>query len=239
MKKLMKKFIKTIIRGRYGQSFLGYTDITMSSTLGNLKGILPEFKTVIDIGASDARWTKEIRELYPDCYSLMIEANRLHEVKLSEYVATHKNTSYEICVAGDEEGKVYFDDSDLFGGVASKDNQIGKQLCMNSIDNLVNKSGYPGKYLLKFDTHGFELPILAGAKEILKDTAIIVMEVYNFQIANNSLKFWEMCEYLDKIGFSPVGIADLLYREKDNALWQFDLILIPKVSSVFDSNQYD
>jgi len=37
-----------------------------------------------------------------------------------------------------------------------------------------------GPYLIKLDTHGVEIPILNGSAQTLKDTNVLVVEVYNF-----------------------------------------------------------
>ena len=83
------------------------------------------------------------------------------------------------------------------------------------------------------DTHGFEIPIFEGASEILNETNLVVVETYNFNIAENSLRFHKICEYLESKGFRCIDICDPLFREKDLALWQFDLFFIRENHPVF------
>ena len=55
--------------------------------------------------------------------------------------------------------------------------------------------------MLKFDTHGFEVPILKGAAQHAGETRYIVMEVYNYRHVEGTLLFYEMCALLDGWGF--------------------------------------
>ena len=79
-----------------------------------------------------------------------------------------------------------------------------------------------------------EVPILAGATECLRETALIVMEVYNFQLTRQCLRFHEMCAHLDSLGFRCADLADPGLRPKDQIFWQADFFFLPKSSPLFD-----
>jgi hypothetical protein len=79
-----------------------------------------EIGTVIDIGASDGRWSDVCAKHYPDAHYLLIEAQDSHEEALKAYVSVHPKAQYVLAAAGDACGEIYFDDSDLFTGFASK-----------------------------------------------------------------------------------------------------------------------
>ena len=71
------------------------------------------------------------------------------------------------------------------------------------------------------------------------DTSVIIVETYNFDLTKDSLKFWEMCEYLEKRGFRPVDITEPMFRPKDQALWQMDLVFIRSDREEFRINSYE
>ena len=79
-----------------------------------------EIGTVIDIGASDGRWSDVCAKHYPDAHYLLIEAQDPHEEALKAYVSAHPKAQYVLAAAGDARGEIYFNDSDLFTGFASK-----------------------------------------------------------------------------------------------------------------------
>ena len=54
----------------------------------------------------------------------------------------------------------------------------------------------PGPYLIKLDTHGYEVPILCGATETLRNTNLLVIETYNFRLIGNNLLFHEIIAYM-------------------------------------------
>jgi FkbM family methyltransferase len=50
---------------------------------------------VIDIGASDGRWSGVCAKHYPDAHYLLIEAQDLHEEALKAYVSAHPKAQYQ------------------------------------------------------------------------------------------------------------------------------------------------
>jgi hypothetical protein len=56
--------------------------------------------------------------------------------------------------------------------------------------------GLPGPYMIKLDTHGYEVPIRLGAKETLRNANLAVIETYNFRIQGSSLLFHEMVAHM-------------------------------------------
>ncbi|MDV3001973.1 MAG: hypothetical protein N5P05_003579 [Chroococcopsis gigantea SAG 12.99] len=71
------------------------------------------------------------------------------------------------------------------------------------------------------------------AKETLYQTEMIIVETYNFGIAPGSLRFYQICQYLETKGFRCVDMCDPLFREKDKAFWQIDLFFIPFITKFF------
>lgn len=185
--------------------------------------------TVIDVGASNGMWSAVTRQSYPDATYFLIEAQRVHEPDLIKYCQGNPNTSYVLAAAGEHVGEIYFDDSAPFGGVASHVQTQSAQtvLPVTTIDHEVAERGLQGPFLVKLDTHGFEVPILKGAAATLKRTNLVVIEVYNFRIADGSLLFDEMCAYMRSQGFGVIDISEPLWRQRDGAFWQMDLFFVP------------
>lgn len=196
--------------------------------------------TIIDVGASNGSWTKMALEYFPDSSYLLVEAQPVHLAALTECVSNLPNVQFVLSAAGDRQGHIYFDAEDPFGGQASntpyKHNNI--VVPVTTIDHEVKSRGLSGPYLVKLDTHGFELPIFRGAAQILKETEIVIVECYNFKISPECLLFYEMCEYLEAVGLRCIDLADPLWRPYDNAFWQMDMIFIKKNSPQFSYSDY-
>jgi FkbM family methyltransferase len=199
-----------------------------------------EIGTVIDIGASDGRWSDVCAKHYPDAHYLLIEAQDPHEEALKAYVSAHPRAQYVLAAAGDACGEIYFDDSDLFTGFASKVRSEGarKVVRETTIDHEIGTYGLPGPYLIKLDTHGYEVPILCGAAETLRNTNLLVIETYNFRLIEGSSLFHEIIAYMRERGFGVIDMSEPHWRVLDFAFWQIDLFFVRLDRPEFLVNTY-
>lgn len=197
-------------------------------------------RTVVDVGASNGNWTQLCRSFFPEAYYFLVEAQPCHEADLRKLRSTVSNTDYVLAAAGNRKGSIYFDVSDPFGGVAS-DVPFEKD-CMEvpvtRIDDEIAARALQPPYLLKLDTHGFEIPILEGAERTLSESNLVILEVYNFKIRPEALKFYEICGYLEQKGFRPVEIVDLMLRQYDDSFWQMDIFFLRSDRKEFLYNGY-
>jgi len=212
---------------------------TMEAALARCAARLPGIRTVIDVGASDGRWSRKARGILPPAHYFMVEARTEHEAGLAG-TAAHPDFSYAICAAGNRDGEVYFDATELFGGQASDTpvERNGIVVPVRRLDSLVAERGLAGPYAIKLDTHGYEVPILEGAGGILERAVLLVIECYNFRLTPQTLLAHEMCAYLAERGFRCIDLCDPMYRARDGALWQMDLFFAPDSHAVFSSNVY-
>ncbi len=199
--------------------------------------------TVIDIGASNGRWSRVAYKYYPTAFFFLIEANKIHEKGLQAFKKYIKNSDFVLKAAGDIRGECLFEASAPFGGVASHFDQIGEgwiKTQMTTVDFEVEQHHLNAPFLLKLDTHGFEIPILKGAEKSLERTNILIIEAYNFKIIeerNDCLLFYELCKYLETKGFRPIDLIDPKFRAKDQSLWQMDIVFIRAEREEFKYNK--
>jgi FkbM family methyltransferase len=215
--------------------------LTLKAALSRIASRDLAVETIIDIGASDGRWSKIAHGFFPTAHCLLIEANPVHLEGLKQYKQTDSRIDYVIAAASDKVGSVYFHADDPFGGGASYTQQDKQYTSVpaTTIDAQVREKNLKAPFLIKLDTHGFEVPILNGAEETLKAANLLVIETYNFDlIEGTSLRFHQMCAYLEERGFRPIDMCDPLYRKRDNAFWQVDLFFVPVTRPEFQSNSY-
>jgi len=184
--------------------------------------------TVIDIGASDGRWSAQMMQYYPRATYLLVEAQPVHVSALQTFQAQHTNVQTVLKAAGESQGEIYFDAGDPLGGQASYTPLPANNIVVpvTTVDHEIAVRNLSGPFLLKTDTHGFEAPILKGAETTLSATDIIIMECYNFKIAPQCLLFHEMCAYLQDRGFRCADLVDISHRPHDATLWQMDMVFI-------------
>jgi FkbM family methyltransferase len=198
-------------------------------------------QSVVDIGASDGKWSVAAMRHLPDTSFLAIEPLEERKENLLATKKKLKNFDFSLCAAGDIDGDVVQLNvtEDLDGSTVGGNNPGSPRKCIvRTVDSLIKEKKLFGPYLLKFDTHGYELPILSGCKQILSDTSAIIMETYNFQLTPTSLRFHEMCTHLEELGFRPVDIADPMLRAYDRAFWQIDILFVKKESITFKYPHY-
>ena len=236
---MRRKLISNFLRKR-GLIIAPLDGPFLEAAMARLKGRLDALETIIDVGASNGCWTEACLRHYPKAHVLCIEAQAAHEPSLQGLKRRHANIEYILAAAGDREGTIYFEGGDLFGGVACEQ-PVGPNshpVPMTTIDTQVRQRGLSGPFLIKLDTHGFELPILSGAAKTLDSTAVLVIEVYNFQIAPTAVRFPQLCEFMENKGFRCVDIFDPMYRPKDRAFWQMDMVFMRADRPEFKSNTF-
>ena len=235
---MLKRFAKNLLR-KLGYS-LHSIDLSMEQCLHRCHERGLDINTVIDVGAAIGDWSKIALKYLPNAQYLLIEAQIPHQNALEKVKKSYPNVDFVMAAAGNRQGTIYFENSSLFGGLASEKRLEGNciEVPVTTIDFEINKRGLKPPFLIKLDTHGFEVSILEGAKETLKKANLVVIEAYNYQIAQNSLRFFELCQYMDGLGFSPIELADTSLRPYDKSFWQMDIFFIPSKSPEFEYKHF-
>lgn len=185
--------------------------------------------SVIDVGAAKGWFSGLAQDTFPGSHLLLFEPQQFHKEKLEEFCRKRENAAWVAAAAGAERGTIYFDETDPFGGQASytEYDQNNIEVPVTTIDLEVAERGLKGPFLIKLDTHGFEVPILEGAVETLKDTEMLIIECYNWKMSPEGLLFDEMCAYMRERGFRCVdaGSPHMLKGSTDK-IW-IDLVFSP------------
>ena len=217
------------------------SNLSMSSMIQRLVQRSVPIQTVIDIGASNGKWSTACMKHFPNASYLAIEPLKERQEALETSKLRFTNFDYALCVAGKVDGdEVDLNvTADLDGSTVEGENSGSPRTCLvRTIDSLLVEKNLSGPYLLKFDTHGYEMPILSGSNDTLMNTAAIIMETYNFQLTPTSLRFPEICAHMEQLGFRPVDIAEPMLRLYDKAFWQIDILFLKTDSDVFQYQHY-
>lgn len=213
----------------------------MESVLMRLSRRSGSIGTVIDIGASNGRWSDMAMPFFPQARFIGVDPLSEREPQLKRLKERHPRFDYVLCVAGEEaEATVQMAVSgDLDGSTVGGSDGVVRQVPSRSVDAIVRMKQCQGPFILKFDTHGFEVPILKGATQTLANTQYIVMEVYNYRHTEGTLLFHEMCALLDTMGFRCFNMADPMQRPLDRSLWQMDFFFARKDDELFREDSYN
>jgi FkbM family methyltransferase len=100
---------------------------------------------------------------------------------------------------------------------------------MTTVDSAASRL-FPGRTvdLLKLDVQGYELEVLKGAAQSLGQVQVILAEVNLLDIHAGVPLLAELVAWLDARAFVAFDICGLTRRPLDRALWQTDMVFVPR-----------
>ena len=213
--------------------------LSTSNALARVKARGLEVGTIIDVGASDGRWSLKARDVLPGVRCHLIEANPVHRTSLEALCRDRPGFSCSLVAAGPTDGEIAFDGTNPGGGrAAPPDGRDHPVLPQRSLASLARERNLAPPYLIKLDTHGYELPILEGAAELFPHTRLLVIEAYTFPLRGTGPRFFELSAWMAERGFLVIDLSEPLWRPGDGALWQFDLFFVPASRPEFASIRF-
>lgn len=199
-----------------------------------------QIASIFDLGAAQGDWSRMALNRFPRARIMGVDPLAERVADLERLKQENPRFDYVCAVAGAKDGGAVdlAVTADLDGSSVHGSEGQRRTVPVRSLDAIAAMKGLGGPYFLKFDTHGFERPILEGAGEVLAQTRFIVMEAYNFRHTPETLLFHEMIDYLGRRGFRVSHIVDVLNRPNDGALWQIDLMFARADDPIFDSDSF-
>lgn len=194
--------------------------------------------TIVDVGASDGRWSKMAREVWPDARLLLFEPNPVFGDALAEMERGGATVARALaCSQVDGEKAVRMNFEKPYQGVYELDDSLhagsGETVtaALTTIDCEVARVSLPGPFLVKLDTHGREHEILAGAAATLQKAGALVIEVYTWAQGPNSMRAAELIPVIEMAhGFLPSDLCEPLRRPLDQRIVQVDMLFEPRTA---------
>jgi len=191
---------------------------------------LPTPDLVLDVGASDGRWSESVMHFWRDARYLLIDPIE-YGGKL-----THPTWMWHHVVAGDCRSSTLFDISpDLYSSGVYRGADATLK-CMAPLHDVVPADAE--HIFLKLDTHGFEPEILEGLQPFTSKVCGIQTELYARHLTPTAPNMLEMLNKLDELGFRLVCMFDVMNRYMTTELWQVDGIFFRKDHPIFNVNHY-
>lgn len=221
---LIPKAIKDYLKEK-----LGVPD--MFSSFKNMKklGFAPRF--IIDIGAYEGDWSKEMNKIFPSADILMIEGQTEKEPILESVCKSVPQFAYQIALLGATQQEVIFNKYETASSVLSENNITNAEIetrKLTTLDTIMAQKPIEGSVLLKIDTQGYELEILKGAVQLLQKADVVLLEVSLLNIYINSPLVDEVMVFMKEKGFYLYDICSMIRRPLDGALYQSDFIFVTK-----------
>lgn len=183
-----------------------------------------EYKVVYDIGAQKGEFAAEVKKHYPDAKIHLFEPNTKHNEDMEKFGVVHnvalwKETGvmdfYSIGESGDS---FYREMTPLYDDVKPK------PMPVVTLDEYVQANNLEYPDLIKLDTQGSEIDILAGGLEVLSKASAVIMEIpilaYNFPAPKTN----DYIDFLTGQNYLPIGLTEV--HLMDGILVQIDLAFI-------------
>ena len=204
------------------------------------KGFSPE--AILDCGAYTGSWTKMAKKVFPNANILMIEPQANKEPLLVQVCNEFSGTvNYVKCLLGsDQKQGVAFFEMESGSSVLEEATNHPRNIValkMTTLDSVLREKKVEECTFLKLDVQGYELEVLKGAKEALKNAEVILLEVSFIRCNRSAPLFHEVVAFMKDRGFLVYDICPLP-RWRDNTLIQADVIFVkPAVSEFVTSKQ--
>lgn len=204
--------------------------VTMADVLKHLLAMNFHPKSVIDVGVAYGTYGLYIH--FPHAKHLLIEPLKEY-LPVLQKIVDEFDAEYILAAAGSTNGKIILNvHPDLSGSSCLKEIEgnhvdgIEREVPRITVADAVLSKGLQGPYLLKVDVQGAELDIVEGAKPILDDIEVIILEASLFKNFINGPQFIDVLNYMNDNGYAIYDIFGGHFRPLDNALGQVDLVFV-------------
>lgn len=215
---------------------------SQESSLLKLKRLGFEPKNILDIGAYEGHWAKEIAVIFPNAHILMVEGQKAKEDILLKKSREIPNISLRIALLGATTKNVDFNIYETASSVFKEDNETNaktEQVTLELLDDVVANTRFEKADFIKLDTQGYELEILKGGAKTLQSAQMVLMEVSLLGIYKGAPLVNEVIVFMKNNGFILYDICTLMRRPYDNALYQSDFLFIKQDHSLRTSTRWD
>lgn len=190
---------------------------------------------IIDCGAYEGEWTKEIKRIFPGSKILLIEALPEKEKYLAKIKMEYSNVDYEIALLGARPAEtVEFYKMNTGSSVFEEQSNVSREtisLPMKTLDQIVSARKINKISLLKLDVQGSEIEVLKGGLNTLRNSDMVLLECSFLQYNKGAPLFNEVLDFMSAQGFFVYDIGSL-FRWKGTALLQADIIFVREDSGL-------
>lgn len=202
---------------------------TKTDALAVIREHGPAISAVLDVGVQYG--TPELAETFPDIPHYLFEPVPEYRDQIEAAYSDIPHERIEAAVSREpgaftlftrsfkNDGAISHSRLEHDRGDAAREGEAARTVPTITLDSFVGERDLAGPLLLKIDTDGNEMNVLAGASETLKRCACVVIEATLQKISERLIA-------LETAGFRLYDICDLLYY--DGALHQCDLVFVDR-----------
>lgn len=225
------KFIPRSLK-QYIKTNLGIIDHSICLDKLKGQGFLPA--TILDVGANEGQFSDLAGSIFNQSKVLMIEPNDQYS-KILESKALFPQFIFECSLISDSLEPLYFkkDQTNSTVVLENKSN-LAATIFPKLLDGVCKERQVKGPFLLKIDVQGYELHVLRGAIQVLKETQVVILEVSLIPLHNFAPTPSDIILFFKDQGFRLFDVYGFNRRPCNKDLWQVDWVFV-RNESVFGS----
>jgi FkbM family methyltransferase len=182
-------------------------------------------RTIVDVGAYQGEWSKMAKSVWPDAHLIMVEPNKelMDHLKV---IASKLKAALHCELLGESDGKeVPFHVMGSGSSVMSERSDFPRTTevrALITLDSLL--AGGLAVDFLKIDAQGYELAIINGAENVLKNVQAVLLEIALIEVNEGCPILHEVLSHMFDRGFVTYDILEMHRRPIDQALCQIDVL---------------
>ena len=184
-----------------------------------------EIRVVYDVGAHNGSWTNQVSRILKSSDFYLFEPNKNHNSQLEKTgfkffndVLSDQTKTVEWYGVGGL-GDSYFKDSgQTFASISSR------KVLSNTLNHLVQENKLPIPQLLKIDTQGSELDIVAGSSDFIGSVKFVLLECPLIEYNLGAPNIQSYLSTMHNLGFTPIDITEVHYM--NNKVVQIDIAFL-------------
>lgn len=189
-----------------------------------------EFKRIVDGGAAEGDWTRDIKTIYPGASVLCVEPRQDAQSALEKLCLELPGVSVAQALLGPNDCETVFYESGHRSSVLKEldSRQTATQVRVRQacLDNLVEERGFGQPDFIKLDLQGAELSALEGAAKCLKFAQALQLEVSLLPYSEHMPLLADVLAFMKARGFVSYDILALAHRPLDGAMIQCDILFL-------------
>ena len=189
---------------------------------------------VVDVGANRGNWTRTALKYFPQSRFTLFEPQEKMREEVADLLA-RPGIEFHCMGAGPVNSSMRLtqherDDSHTFALSPRQAQEFGYpqvEVPVVALDDFFEERDLPKIDILKIDAEGWDLEVLKGAKKIIGEADIVLMEASVLNpIFTNTIE--EVISAMSRLGLVLFDITDLNRTAKHGALWLVELAFVKR-----------
>ncbi len=215
-------------------------ELSLRTSLERMRDIGFRPATVFDIGV--ATGTSGLYKVFKDVAYLLVDPLEESAPFMREICARYPRSAFEVAAAASQPGELLIAVHPGLSGSGAhlKGDFPKRRVPAVTLDQLVDKHGLQGPFVVKIDVQGSELDVLEGLKRHADKAEVIVLEasLWADRKARGVPTFAEIVAYMSGRGWVLYDISNIAYRPRDGAVAELDMVFCARDSALREHASY-